>query len=243
VELGEWLMYEPVTEITRESLGESTWALKMKVFRKCHYYLTSVIAIMGCIATLVYFSFIFEPSEWGCRSAYCATLLLTSVAFKFAVDGSLPKVSFTTILDLYMLVAFGMMVGVVVEAALVKFIQRAFELSDQRLARLDVTLAATMSIIWTLWNIIYLARFVHFEKMQREHLGKLLTQVVTNDEAKERCRSFFCSHKEALQDAEDEREQLDEVHLEVWGSNGNGNSPACLGRDCRQELLQYEVVG
>ena len=45
--------------------------------------------------------FNFDPGDFEARSSLMTTLLLTSVAFKFLVSDSLPKVPYATLLDRY----------------------------------------------------------------------------------------------------------------------------------------------
>jgi len=197
VELAEWFMFEPHVKIGRISGGTATFTLKMKVFRKFQYYLSNVIGMMGGITTLAFFSFLFEPTMWEQKSTYIATLLLTSVAFKFVVDGSLPKVSFTTILDLYMLVAFGIMVTVLVQAGIIKGLQRTGLASDETIHSLNTTLGFILVFGWFIWNIGYFWRFFQFEQEQRDRLGELLPQIITNKESPGSCASFlFCQKDE-----------------------------------------------
>jgi len=214
VELAEWYMYEPRTQTGRDDVGNPTWDLKMSIFRKSRYYVTNILGLMGGITSLVFFAFLFQPTSWGARSAYCATLLLTSVAFKLVVDGALPKVSFTTILDLYMMTAFVMMVGVVVEAASVKLLELMFHLSPRYLVIVDRVLAGLMVSGWLIWNIAYLCRFFHFEKQRLRSLGELAHEVNTNKPTKPRCRSFMCCHDDSDSDLEEADSDEDEYPVD-----------------------------
>jgi len=204
VELAEWLMYEPHVKIGRVSGSGATFSLKMKVLRKHHYYMSNVIVMMAGITTLAFFSFLFEPAMWEQKSSYCATLLLTSVAFKFVVDSSLPKVSFTTILDLYMLVAFGTMIAVLVQAALIKAVARLELVSGNNLRTFDAALATALACWWLFWNAGYFWRFYHFEREQRHILGEPLSHIITNKPSPGSCYSFLCCHKGEDADSDEE---------------------------------------
>merc|ERR1712232_613373 len=117
VEVAEWFLYEPQTEHRRDKTsGRASWQLKLRVFRKSGYYMTNVVAMVGGIATLTFLAFLFGPHQWEQRSAFSATLLLTSVAFKFILANALPKVPFMTLLDIYLIVSFLMMIAVIVES-------------------------------------------------------------------------------------------------------------------------------
>lgn len=210
VELSEWLMYAPHVKLGRIAGGAVTFELKMKVFRKYDYYMLNVIVMMGGITSLVFFSFLFEPSMWEQKSTYCATLLLTSVAFKFVVDGSLPKVAFTTILDIYMLVAFTVMVGVLVQGAFMKALERFGSMSGQQLENIDVTFGVILCACWMIWNVLYIARFKQFEMQQKQSLGELLPHIITNKASPGSCRSFLCCHRAESDDEKNSEEDSDE---------------------------------
>lgn len=189
-------MFEPHVKAGRASGGPATFELKMKVFRKYHYYLSNVIGMMGGFTTLAFFTFLFDPPMWEQKSTYCATLLLTAVAFKFVVDGTLPKVSFTTILDLYLLVAFGVMISVIVFSAFTKGLHRWGGLHNETVQSVDYCICAVLGGFWLIWNIGYFWRFNSFQKEQQDRLGELIPEILTNKPSPGSCRSFICCHRD-----------------------------------------------
>jgi len=82
--------------------------------RKYNYYLWNIAAMVNMISFLAFTSFAIEVTDTGKRLSVSLTLLLTVVAFKNFVSSILPKVSYLTLMDKYVLfnVAFIFLVSV-----------------------------------------------------------------------------------------------------------------------------------
>lgn len=185
VELAEWQIFEPLIKVSRdEAIGRPTWELKLKVFRKHDFYMSNVIFMVGGIASLTFFAFLFRADHWEQRSTYSATLLLTSVAFKFVVSNSLPKVSFFTVLDVYLFASFCIMVVIIIESAVMKVLYVYQNMPLDTLASVDFICALSLLSSWVLMNVAFLFRFHRLEVRQRRELGELLPFITTNSAAK-----------------------------------------------------------
>ena len=79
------------------------YTVQMHVRRQPSHYIYNVALVMFLIAGLTFSTFIFKPNQPGERLQITLTLLLTSVAFKYVISSSLPKVSYLTLLDKYVL--------------------------------------------------------------------------------------------------------------------------------------------
>ena len=106
----EWELGNSVisnTESTSEdnfiALSYSSCHFSVQILRKFSYFLYNIALLMFIITILCFVSFSIESSAVGDKLSVCLTLLLTAVAFKFVVSGSLPPVSYLTILDKYVL--------------------------------------------------------------------------------------------------------------------------------------------
>merc|ERR1719456_2037005 len=99
-------MYEPEVTVEVGKQGRTTWSLKLKIYRQSGYYIWNVISPIGAFTFMAFFAFLYEADDWYERSSYDLQLLLAFVAFKFVIAGSLPKVSFFTLLDLYLFFSF-----------------------------------------------------------------------------------------------------------------------------------------
>jgi hypothetical protein len=184
VEMSEWKVFQPVHRIHRD-LGHQFFDLKVKILRKPEFYKWNIMFMVGGITTLTFFTFLFEVQEWEQRSTYSATLLLTSVAFKFSIGNSLPKVSFFTVLDVYLFVSFVFMLLLILESAVLKGLTLSdwgYSFADLR--ALDLRLCAIYLALWVLCNLWFLFRFDKLEQRQTSKLGHLLTHISTNKVSK-----------------------------------------------------------
>lgn len=90
--------------------------------RKYGYFMNNIIVPVGAITLIAPLSAATEPEGMrmgtGDRMAYSVTLLLTAVAYKFAIASSLPQVSYLTLVDSYTLVCFAFMWVNLLESAL-----------------------------------------------------------------------------------------------------------------------------
>ena len=80
-----------------------TCSIQMHVKRRSSHYMYNVVSVMLLITAMTFSSFLFAPDDLGDRLQIILTLLLTSVAFKYVTIQSLPKVSYLTFLDKYVL--------------------------------------------------------------------------------------------------------------------------------------------
>eukprot|EP00928_Gymnodinium_smaydae_P032738 TRINITY_DN23633_c0_g2_i1.p1 TRINITY_DN23633_c0_g2~~TRINITY_DN23633_c0_g2_i1.p1 ORF type:complete len:417 (+),score=72.85 TRINITY_DN23633_c0_g2_i1:144-1394(+) len=183
VELAEWYLFEPLVESgVEKGIGRGIWRVKLKVLRKSEFYMSNVVFMVGAFASLTFLAYLFPPQKWDMRSTYTATLLLTSVAFKFVLAGSLPKVSFMTVLDVYLTVAFFIMFLVVIQSAVVYFVHLLDVVAPEDLLHIDLCVALLLAVAWAACNLLYMLRFHQLEVKQRSRsdLGNVLPHVNSN---------------------------------------------------------------
>jgi hypothetical protein len=92
--------------------------------RKPQYYIYNVLVPILLLSLMAFAVFFFEVSELGDRLSVALTLVLTSVAFKFVVAADLPKISYNTLLDDYILGNFMFLAVIVLENVIVHYIGR-----------------------------------------------------------------------------------------------------------------------
>lgn len=96
-------------------------AFSIKLQRRYGYFVNNIIAPVGIITLVAPLSAATEPDGarmgTGDRLAYSLTLLLTAVAYKFAIASAIPQVSYLTLIESYTLVCFAFMWVNLVEAA------------------------------------------------------------------------------------------------------------------------------
>ncbi len=92
--------------------------------RHTGYYLSKVIVPLLLIVIMSWIVFWIDPSEAGTQVSVAITTMLTLIAYRFAVGSDLPKVSYLTRLDDFILfstfLVFGTLIEVVVTATMAK---------------------------------------------------------------------------------------------------------------------------
>jgi hypothetical protein len=95
--------------------------LVMRVGRDSSYYVTNVILPVFLIIAIS--AVCFAIPDLGDRMQVVLTLLLTVVAFKFVITQDLPATPYMTYLDIYILVGYILMVLIVIENAIVNYME------------------------------------------------------------------------------------------------------------------------
>ncbi len=119
-------------------------------------YSSNVLLVMGLISTLDLGAFGEKPSDemLGTRSGIVLTLQLTTIAFKFVIADSLPKVSYDTTLDMYMNMC-SIFLGIVFfeNAIVARFGEMG--ISEDLRDILDGYFALTIASLWFAANAIF----------------------------------------------------------------------------------------
>lgn len=92
------------TFIDERPLTFSVFTFSFIIDRKFSFFISNVVVLLALICLLSLGPFCVAQSETGDRLSIIFTLLLTAVTFKFVVSQSLPKVSYQTLLDMYVFI-------------------------------------------------------------------------------------------------------------------------------------------
>ncbi len=108
IHLPEWTLTSADVRESRYSYYEGTKAYShlrfdLKIARRIGYYIWKIMAILMMLVMLSWGVFLIDPADIGNRLAVSITLLLAAVAFAFVTGGLIPRVSYLTLLDLYVL--------------------------------------------------------------------------------------------------------------------------------------------
>jgi len=141
--LPEWTIHQPGCQILANDFKVK---ITVPVRRLPNYYLTNIYKMMFLFTFLSLIVFLLDLKDLPDRVNMLLTLMLTLIAFKFAVQDSLPTTSYETLLDTYVLRCFELMFGVGIEAAVVYFIRSR---SKPLAYELD-SLSAVVSIVYFL---------------------------------------------------------------------------------------------
>jgi hypothetical protein len=79
------------------------------------YYVWKMGAILFLIVVMSWTAFFMPAESFPDRTTYGVTLFLAAVAFHFAISSSIPRVSYMTLFDMYLLTTYGGIGTVVVE--------------------------------------------------------------------------------------------------------------------------------
>ena len=97
MESAEWKSKMPL--LKKVSHKQSLVILRIQ--RESGYYVQNIVGIMTMLSILGFTIFALGDDSLADRINTVLTLLLTAVAFKFAVADSMPKVGYSTLMDIY----------------------------------------------------------------------------------------------------------------------------------------------
>lgn len=101
----------------------------VKIARRVGYYIWKVMSVLVMLVVLSWTVFLIDPADIGNRMAVSITLFLAAVAFAFVTSGLIPRISYLTLLDLYILGCYVLLFLAPAESLLV------YRLRDESRAR------------------------------------------------------------------------------------------------------------
>jgi hypothetical protein len=135
--LTDWMIGAPAARVgTRTYVpGQEKYAryvYHVNVTRRPTFYVWRVMLPLTLLALVAWAAFWFEPVGLQPQISTCMASLIALVAFNFAIDFSLPKVTYLTLIDKHALIGI---VFVIAAVAAVTFIHRAVDRGDAQQAR------------------------------------------------------------------------------------------------------------
>eukprot|EP00466_Bigelowiella_natans_P019791 jgi/Bigna1/88735/estExt_fgenesh1_pg.C_370077 len=124
---------------------------KARVQRLTFYYFLNVILPLFVITTLASTAFLIDPENIADRINLVVALLLTSVAFKFAVSDHIPLISYLTFVDVYILNTNLVLAFVAVESVVVRDAT-----SEELSQRVDRGCFSAFLTIWFSFHVVFL---------------------------------------------------------------------------------------
>ena len=94
-------------------------SIRLRVNRLPAYYFGNIIFPNFLIVAGCFSAFVIPREDIADRLSVTVTLMLAAVAFRFIVSTMLPKVSYLTIMDYYLLVGFVALILMIAENAIV----------------------------------------------------------------------------------------------------------------------------
>lgn len=104
LQLAEWGVHEPSVERSGQSvIAHKASTVTLRVSRLPLFYLYNVVGVMLMLSLLGFSAFSLPRGDLSDRLNIVLTLLLTTIAFKFVVSDTIPKVGYNTHLDVFIL--------------------------------------------------------------------------------------------------------------------------------------------
>jgi hypothetical protein len=94
--LDEWLVFQP-TSLVAYVKKKPHFLIRTRIARQSFYYVINVLLILFLITLMCPIAAIMHPDEVDARSNHILQLILTTVAFKFAIASVLPSTSYLTV--------------------------------------------------------------------------------------------------------------------------------------------------
>lgn len=162
----EWMIHEPKFEIIKKKIGPITQysqinlSIKLQRIPKAYFWRMLLFLILLTAMSLISFSIDILISGAD-RISFLIVLLLTAVAYQFAISNDLPTVSYLTLMDKYILQTFFFIFAMLIETA----IALKFELET-----LDLY---CNYIFWSIFAIVQILFLIYTIKVKQYEVGKL----------------------------------------------------------------------
>jgi len=152
---------------TEGDARHSTMIADVKVYRMANYYILNVAAVMLVIVSFTLGAWATHPGDIASRHGTDFTLILMAVAFKLVLASMLPKVSYVTLLDVYVMGGFLFLTAVTICHTILPFRHvTQMDLSvlthapvaveaEAELLRDDKISFWAFTAIWVLFNVVY----------------------------------------------------------------------------------------
>src|SRR5271154_4463132 len=120
VELAQWkILGFKATEQSRE-LGRTgkqiaELEIDLQVQRRSRYYIWKVFLPLIVMVAIAYSAFWIKIGDYYTQISITLTVILTEIAFLFAISSSLPKVPYLTFIDAFFLVSFAFSCACIIE--------------------------------------------------------------------------------------------------------------------------------
>merc|ERR1712224_867461 len=113
--LSEWNLLAPAIEVYNPAGDKPLLALRFRLQRRWHHFAWNHMVLSGLLSTLGFCTFALDADEFARRSSITLVLLMTVTASKFLIDEGLPKISYLTTLDHYILRCIAMLSVIIIE--------------------------------------------------------------------------------------------------------------------------------
>jgi len=132
------------------------FAFSFEAKRKTGYFIIKVIVPLFLIVSMSWIVFWIDPKESGTQISVSITSMLTLIAYRFAIDTSLPKVSYLTRLDYFILLSTVLVFATLIEVIVTSWLAKGERLSQAKaLDRLMRVLFPAAFLIVAIKSLIF----------------------------------------------------------------------------------------
>ncbi|XP_064647158.1 gamma-aminobutyric acid receptor subunit gamma-3-like isoform X3 [Lineus longissimus] len=183
VSVHEWRLHEHI-EVTRRvmtqefsssSRNHPALSVTCRAARRPGYFYWNVFLVMFLISGLSFATFAVAPTLPQKRLVLAFTLLLTSVTFKYVINQSLPKISYLTYMDKYVLMSLVILCIVCIWHAIVTlFIGKMDGRTDivtPTVAKLERDVFISFAVMYIVCHIFFIF-WLYFDACKRRRLMK-----------------------------------------------------------------------
>lgn len=167
--------------------------VEIGIERAYGYYLMKVMVLLLLLVMQSWVVFVFNVEDLEGRAVTTVTLFLAAVAFNFIISATLPKVSYMTKMDIYLLVSYAFIFASMVQSAVVYTIEKYLEKHDVafHMDRWSLVAFPAAFLLYTMFFCLYVLkklwnRTFRSSKMsvQAPHVGQERAKqfVAMNDE-------------------------------------------------------------
>ncbi|CAH1788352.1 unnamed protein product [Owenia fusiformis] len=173
VDQQEWKLHEHI-EVNRkvmtqdystQSRSHPALSVTCRAARRPGFFFWNVFLIMFFITALSFATFAVEPDKVHNRLQLSFTLLLTSVAFKFVINQSLPKISYLTYMDKYVLLSLVILCIVCIWHSLVTLF-KDYDYEPKFIKHIERDVFISFSVLYVLVHILFIL-WLYFDACKR----------------------------------------------------------------------------
>lgn len=172
----EWHLYvhtecnkkELVIDQVDNSVKRSALSVKCRAARRPGYFVWNIFMITFLICSLAFATFSVDKELPQNRLQLSFTLVLTAVAFKSVVNSSLPRISYLTYMDKYLLVSMVMLSAVCTWHAIVTRLNYNRPYAD----RVENIVLTILSILYIIYNIGFIVIIYLFPCKKRRVMSQ-----------------------------------------------------------------------
>jgi len=168
--LSEWKVAEYVESIPSQSNGENSasglsypmFTFRVLARRKWRYYFWNVYFMLFLLVTMA--GTAFSTTDFSFRVSTIITLVLAVVTFKLTVSQLIPRISYITSLDRYVLISFAFLSIAVLNAGISSFIH---------VNHADIIFLIVIASCWAFYNLVEIFNAIHTNRMNIKEMHKV----------------------------------------------------------------------